>query len=84
MYLEGLRSSANCYTLTSPSHTCHKINSDDTKWWHERLGHLNYKSLKKLFDVGAVHVLPKVGKQLSKVGGPCQYGKQLKTTYKVV
>ena len=52
--------------------------------WHERLGNLNYKSLKKLYDASAARGLPKIGKQLSKVCGPCQHGKQLKTTHKVV
>ena len=82
--LEGLRSFDNCYTLTSSSHTCHKSNYDDKKLWHETLRHLNYKSLKKLSDAGAVRGLPKLGKQLSKVCGPCQHGKQLKTTHKLV
>ena len=40
--LEGFRTPDNCYTLTSPLHMCHKIDSNDTKLWHERLGHLNY------------------------------------------
>ena len=43
---EDLRSSNNCYTLTSPSHTCHMMNSDDTKLWNQILGYLTYKSLK--------------------------------------
>ena len=82
--LEGFRSPDNYYTFTSPSHTCHKISSDDTKLWHERLGHLNYKSLKKLSNAGAVRGLPKISKQISDVCGPCQHSKQLKTTHKVV
>ena len=52
--------------------------------WHERLGHLKYKSLKKLSNEGAVHGLPKLGKQFSEVYGPCQHGKQLKTTHKIL
>ena len=82
--LEGFRSPNNYYTLTSHSHKRHKVNSDDTKLWHERLGHLNYKSLKKLSDAGAVHGLPKIDKQSSGVCGPCQHGKQLKAIHKVV
>ena len=78
--LEGFRSPDNCYTLASPSHTCHKSGSNDIKLWHERLRHLNYKSLKKLFDVGVVCCLPKIGKQVSSVCCPCQHGKQLKIT----
>ena len=84
MYFRGLRSSDNCYTLASPSYTYRKINYDVTKLWHERLGHLNYKNLKKLSDAGAVCGLPKISKQLSNVCGPCQHGKQLKTTHKIV
>ena len=34
--LKGFRSPDNFCTLTSPSHTCHKIDYDDTKLWHER------------------------------------------------
>ena len=60
--LEGFHFLDNCYTLTSPSHTCHKIDSDDKKLWHERLGHLNYESLKKLSDIGVVRGLPKISK----------------------
>ena len=78
--LEGFRSPDNCCTLTSPLNTRHKIGSNDTKLWHKRLWHLNYKSLKKLSDVGAVHGLPKIGTQISGVCGPWQ----LKTTHKVV
>ena len=62
--LEGFQSLDNYYTLTSPSHTCHKIDSDNTKLWHERIGHLNYKSLKKLSDIGTICGLPKVNKLL--------------------
>ena len=69
--LEGMRYSNNCYTLTSPSHTCHKINYDDTKLWHEMLGHMNYKSLKKLSNAGAICGLPKVGQKLFGVCGLC-------------
>ena len=29
--LDGFRSSDNCYTLTSPSYSCHKVHSNDTK-----------------------------------------------------
>ena len=78
--LEGFHSPHNCYTLTSPSHICLKVDLDDTKLWHERLGHLNFKSLRKLSDTGAVHDLPKLDKQFASVCGPCQHSKQLKTT----
>ena len=60
--LEGFRSPDNCYTLTSPSYSCHKVNSNYTKLWHESLGHLNFKTLRKLSNAGSVRGLPKLGK----------------------
>ena len=68
VFLEGFHSSNN-FLHTSPSHTCHKVDSNDIKLWYERLGHLNYKSLKKLSDIGVVRGLPKIGKQSSSVCG---------------
>ena len=82
--LEGFHFLDNCYTFTSSSHTCHRVDSDDMELWLERLRHLNFKSLRKLSNAGAVRGLPKLGKQSSGVCGPCQYGKQRKTTHKVI
>ena len=60
------------------------MNSNDTKLWHEKLGHLNFKILRKLSNTCVVQGLPKLGKQSPGVYCPCQYGKQIKTTDKVV
>ena len=40
--------------------------------------------MRKLSNVGVVCGLPKLSKQSPSVCGPCQYGKQIKTTHKVV
>ena len=70
--LKGFRSLDNCYALTSPSRLCHKVNIDDTKLWHQRLGHMNFKTLRKLSNTYAVRGLPKLGIQSPGVCGLCQ------------
>ena len=52
--------------------------------WHERLRHLNFKILKRITSISVVRGLPTLGKQSFGACCPCQFGKQLKTTYKVV
>ena len=82
--LKGSRSLDNCCTFTSMTHTCHNTITNETDLWHEKLGHLNFKNLKRITYIGAANGLPTLSKQSSKVCGPCQFGKQLKTTQKVV
>ena len=82
--LEEFRSLDNWYTLTAPSYMCRKVNTNDTNLWHERLGHLNFKPLRSISTTGIVRGLPKLHKQSPCVCSPCQYGKQIKTTHKVI
>ena len=60
--LEAFRSVNNYCTLILPSYSCHKVNSNDTKLWHEMLGHLNFKTLRKLSNAGAFQGFPKLAK----------------------
>ena len=81
--LQGLRSSDNCYTLTTHA-TCHSVIENVTDLWHEKLGHIHFKNLKKLSVSGIVRGLPKLGKESLGKCGPCQLGKQLKISHKSV
>ena len=69
--LEGSRSLDNCYTFTLVSHTCHNTKTNEIDSWNEKLGHLNFKTLKRIVSIGFVRGLPTLGKQSSKVCGPC-------------
>ena len=82
--LEESRSLDNCYTFTPVSHTCHNTTINEIDLWPEKLGHLNFKTLKGIANIGAIYGLPTLGKQALKVHGPCQFAKQLKTTHKMV
>jgi len=81
--MEGSRSSDNCYMLTFPVAFL-KTSLDDTKLWHEKLGHLNYRNLRKIVNIGAVRGVPKLKPESNEVCGPCQIGKQKKVSHKVL
>ncbi|KAK0586597.1 hypothetical protein LWI29_009370 [Acer saccharum] len=77
------RSIDNCYCLEIDPLTCnmaHECNKLDL--WHQRLGHMNFKDLKKLEKHGIVRGLPNLGKKLEVVCEPCQLGKQTKVPHK--
>ena len=49
--------------------------------WQQRFGHANYKQVEKVSKLEAVIGLPKFGKIKKNVCGPCQLGKQTKSTH---
>ena len=82
--LEGQRSANNCYMWT-PGTTCLSASvENDCKIWHQKLGHLNFRTLIKLANHEIVRGLPKLSHDSSFVCGPCNKGKQVKVNHKVV
>ena len=81
--MEGSRSSDNCYILTS-SFACYKTILDATEIWHQKLGHLNYRNLRKIASIGVVKGIPKLKQESTRVCGPCQVRKQKKMLHKVL
>lgn len=79
--LKGIYSVDNCYTL-SQNLVCHSVVSNTTDMWHEKLGHINFKYLKKQSHTGAIRGLPKLGRESEGKCEPCQLGKQLKISHK--
>ena len=51
------------------------------KLWHQQFGHANYKQVAKVSKLEAVVGLLKFGKIEKNVCGPCQLGKQRKSTH---
>lgn len=52
-----LRSKDICYMWISQPRTCLLSKVDQTKLWHQILGHLNLKSMKKVISVKAIRGL---------------------------
>ncbi|GAU48712.1 hypothetical protein TSUD_281050 [Trifolium subterraneum] len=81
----GIRSKDNCYLWvpqddTSLS-TCLIAKEDEVKLWHQRLGHLNLKSMKKAISEETIRGLPKLKIKEGHICGECQIGKQTKTPH---
>lgn len=50
--------------------------------WHQKLGHLNYRAMKKLIKADDVRGLPKLTTKTESICGACQAGKQMRTSHK--
>lgn len=57
--MESTRSSDNCQILTY-NVTCDMTNAEESKLWHQRLGHMNYRDMDKLIKLEVVRGMPKV------------------------
>ena len=80
--LKGLWTTDNCYgVIPKPSITCRSARVNLLELWHQRLGHANYKRVAKVSKLEAVIGLPKFGKVEKNVCGPCQLGKQTKSSH---
>lgn len=81
--LEGVRTSDNYYkVLPNSNYVCSSAKIDVTELWHQRLCHMNQKSLSKLAKKELVNSLPKLENIDNILCGPCQQGKQFRVTYK--
>ena len=57
--LTGLRSSDYCYMLEKLQ-ICYSMPCNITEISHQKYGHLNFKKLMKLVEIGVVRGLPKL------------------------
>ncbi|KAF5932418.1 hypothetical protein HYC85_028589 [Camellia sinensis] len=83
--MHGVCTSDNCYGIvTTNDLTCHSAIISNIDLWHQKLGHMNFKYLTKIANKELVRGVPKLGKNLNHVYGPCQFGKQARAPYKKV
>src|SRR4030066_1654593 len=80
--MKGARSKDNCYLWvpleTSSITACMMTKEDEVKLWHQKLGHLNLKGMKKIVAEEAIRGIPKLKIEEGKICGECQIGKQIK------
>lgn len=83
--LHGVRTTNNCYVVATKSNmTCHTATSSDIDLWHQRLGHVNHTDLDNLAKNEIILGIPKHLKAPNTVCGPCQIGKQIRSSHKKV
>ncbi|XP_073121706.1 uncharacterized protein [Henckelia pumila] len=76
----GTRSVDNCYQLGEEL-ACRKSKVDEFSLWHQKLGHVNLKTLKNLSKFEAVRGLPNLKSGVPYVCGTCQEGKQTRVSH---
>ncbi|XP_073120987.1 uncharacterized protein [Henckelia pumila] len=81
--LTGSRSSDNCYQL-GEDFACKFTKVDDLNLWHQKLGHANFKALKKLSKYEAVRGMSNLTFGVPYVCGYCQKGKQTRVSHPVL
>ena len=61
--MKGTHTSNNCCGITSDSGiTCNSAKLDETELWHQRLGHVNFNDLSRLFSSELIRGISKLKK----------------------
>ncbi|MCI19836.1 gag-pol polyprotein, partial [Trifolium medium] len=80
MVIKGFRSKDNYYLWVpqeiAHSSTCLISKEDEVKLWHQKLGHLNLRGMKRVISEEAIRGLPKLRIEEGNICGECQIGKQ--------
>jgi len=80
---KGVRTSDNIYILNKiQEDKCYLSQTDESWLWHKRLGHTSFDNLINISKINAVQDIPKLFKPNQGVCGPCQHGKQTRTSHK--
>ena len=80
--ISGIQTLDNCYGLVPDAMiVCNNIRMPNEDLWHQRMGHSSYKQLSIVSRNEAVLRMPKLGKVVNVVCGPCQLGKQTKAQH---
>jgi hypothetical protein len=84
--MKGARSKDNCY-LWIPQETAHSSitnllsKEDEVRLWHQKLGHLHLKGMKRIIAEDAIRGIPKLSIEEGSICGECQVGKQTKMSH---
>ena len=83
--MKGIRSKDNCYLWVSQEEahltTCLMSKEEEVKLWHQKLGHLHLKGMKKAMSSEAIRGLPDLKIVDNSICGECQFGKQTRMSH---
>ncbi|XP_073137180.1 uncharacterized protein [Henckelia pumila] len=72
-----------CWNIQSSKPVCLAASNSKRNWiWHKRLSHLNFKTIASLSKLELVTSLPKIDFSQEKVCSACQFGKQVRSSFK--
>jgi len=83
--MKGTRSKDNCYLWVSQEEarltTRLMSKEEEVKLWHQKLGHLHLKGMKKVISSKAIRGLPDLKIVENNICGECQIGKQTRMSH---
>jgi hypothetical protein len=83
--MKGTKSKDKCYLWVTQEEahvaTCLVSKEDEVQLWHQKLGHLNLRGMKKVVTVEAIRGLPKLKIAEGNICGECQNGKQTRMSH---
>ncbi|KAK2453398.1 gag-protease polyprotein [Trifolium repens] len=83
--MTGMRSKDNCYHWVDDEDanisTCLVSKEEEVWLWHQKLGHLHLRGMKKAISTGAIRDLPKLNIEEGRICGECQIGKQTRMSH---
>ena len=86
--MKGIRYKDNCYLWApqefSLSSICALAKENEVKLWHQKLGHLHLKGMKRIISIEVVRGIPKLKIEKGKVCGDCQIGKKTKMSHQKI
>ena len=78
----------NVYTIDIEKHSnqnhCFSVLNDESWLWHRRLGHASMHLISQISKNDIVRGLPKLSFEKDKVCDACQFGKQVKISFKSI
>lgn len=80
----GNQTRGNIFHLNNSKKTCLIAHIDESWLWHKRLCHVNFDCMVKISTTKAVRDLPKIVKPQNTVCKECQFGKQVRTSFKSI
>ncbi|KAK2396460.1 gag-protease polyprotein [Trifolium repens] len=87
LLMKGARSKDNCYLWvpqeTTNSTTCLISQEDEARLWHQRLGHLNLKGMKKLVSKEVIRGTPKLTIEEGDICSEGQIDEQIKKSHPI-
>ena len=79
---KGVRTLDNVYILNKiQGDKCYISQTDESWLWHKQLGHTSFDKLINISKINVVRDIPKMCKPNQVVCGPCQHGKQTRTSH---
>lgn len=83
--IRGVRSKDNSYLWSSQetncTSTCLISIEDEVNLWHQKLGHLHLKGVKKIVSKEAIRGIPRLKIEEGKAYGECKIGKQTQMSH---